>query len=228
MEEQNISQGERAVQGLLKLIQDGDYTPGEKLPTEPELAKYLGVSKNMVREALRVLVSRNIVVIRQGAGTFIAQKPGVVEDPFGFRLYKDKRKVVEDTLQIRSILEPSIAALAAEKRTEEELQKLQGILLQMEALMHDKKDYFELDARFHEQIAIMSHNILMENLIPGITEGVRLFAREVSETEYDMTMISHRKIFSAIRDQKAVEAQQAMMYHILYNNERYDNEGAGN
>lgn len=223
-EQNNITQGERAVEELIALIREGNYGPGDKLPTEKELSETLGIGKNILREALRALVSRNIVVIRQGAGTFLTEKPGVVEDPFGFRLVKNERKVVADLLQVRSILEPPIAALAAQNRTEEECSVLEEILAEMEEQMKKRADYFEYDARFHEQIAICSHNGIMEDLIPVITEGVRMFAKEVATQEYDHTLVSHRKICEAIRRKCPMEAQQAMMYHILYNNERYENE----
>lgn len=223
-EPSNLTQGERAISGLIELIKKNNYKPGDKLPTEMELVDLLGVSKNMVREALRALVSRNIVVIRQGAGTFLSEKQGVVDDPFGFQLIKDKRKLTEDSLQIRSILEPQIAALAAQNGTEEEFEELGRRLRQLEQAMEKKGDFFLLDARFHEQIAICTHNVLMKNLIPVISEGISVFAQEVSVTEYEITLRSHRKIYEAIIKRHPMEAQQEMMYHILYNNERYGRE----
>lgn len=224
---QNQTQGERALNGLIELIHEKNYQPGDKLPTEMELSEILGVSKNMVREALRILVSRNIVVIRQGAGTFLSEKQGVVDDPFGFVMIKDKRKLTEDILQIRSILEPPIAALAAQNGSEEEFEELKEILSELENTMEKREEYHEWDARFHQKIAECTHNMLMTNLIPVITEGIGVFAKEVSKTEYEETLRSHRKICEAIVKRNAMEAQQEMMYHILYNNERYRREKEG-
>lgn len=221
---QNKTQGEKALDGLIDLIHEKNYQPGDKLPTEVELTEILGVSKNMVREALRILVSRNIVVIRQGAGTFLSEKQGVVDDPFGFALVKDKRKLTEDVLQIRSILEPPIAALAAQNGTKEEFCQLEEILLELENSMEKREEYHELDARFHQKIAECTHNMLMTNLIPVITEGIGIFAREVSVTEYEETIKAHRRIYEAILNRQAMDAQQEMMYHILYNNERFKRE----
>lgn len=223
-EMQNQTQGEKALNGLIEMIHENNYQPGDKLPTEMELSEMLGVSKNMVREALRVLVSRNIVVIRQGAGTFLSEKQGVVDDPFGFVMVKDKRKLTEDILQIRSILEPPIAALAAQNGTTEEFQELEEILTELEKTMERRDEFHEWDARFHRKIAECTHNMLMTNIIPVITEGIGVFAKEVSQTEYEETLRSHRKICNAILNRNAMEAQQEMMYHILYNNERYQRE----
>ena len=65
--------GEKTAQNLLEMIQQKEYAPGDKLPTEAELVETLGVGRNTVREALRILMSRNIVTIRQGSGTFISE-----------------------------------------------------------------------------------------------------------------------------------------------------------
>ena len=107
----------KAVEEIIELIKEEACRRGIE-PTEKELSELLGVSRNMVREALRVLVSRNLVTIRQGAGTFLSDKAGVVDDPFGFSFVEDKEKLTADLLQIRAILEPDIAALAAENATD--------------------------------------------------------------------------------------------------------------
>ncbi|MFR4782234.1 MAG: FCD domain-containing protein [Pilosibacter sp.] len=80
----------------------------------------------------------------------------------------------------------------------------------------------ELDTKFHTKIAQCTHNIVMENLLPVIGKGVAVFAKEVAQTEYDRTWISHRKIFCYIRDHKPFEAEMEMQYHLLYNTSRYE------
>ena len=132
MEKQTL--GEIAAQKLLGMIQDKGYTAGDKMPTEAELVERLGVGRNTVREALRILMSRNIVTIRQGSGTFISDKNGVADDPLGFSMIEDRRKLTEDLIQIRVMLEPPIAALAAQNATEEDVRILGNILLELEDL----------------------------------------------------------------------------------------------
>lgn len=75
---------ERTTNEIIKIIQDKNYQPGDKLPNEYELGGMLGVSRNTAREALRALASNNVIEIRQGAGTFISKKMGVPDDPWGF------------------------------------------------------------------------------------------------------------------------------------------------
>ena len=169
-------------------------------------------------------MSRNIVTVRQGSGTFVSDKNGIPDDPLGFSMADDTRKLTRDLLQVRLILEPPIAALAAQNAEPEDIARLEAILLEVEALIRSRRDYAEMDSRFHAQIAACSHNAVMSNLVPVITDGVRVFASAVRETEYDQTLASHRAIFEAIRDRRALDAGQAMYYHLMYNQNRYANE----
>lgn len=222
MEKQTL--GEIASQKLLEMIQEKGYTAGDKLPTEAELAGLLGVGRNTLREALRILMSRNIVTIRQGSGTFISEKNGVADDPLGFSMIEDRRKLTEDLIQIRVILEPPIAALAAQNATSEDIVALETVLMELEACMEKREDYSEKDSQFHATIAGCSHNQVMANLIPVITDGVQVFAGSVRETEYEKTRDSHRRIFEAIRSHRPVDAQQAMYFHLMFNDIRYKDE----
>ena len=110
------------------------------------------------------------------------------------------------------------------KCSEEEIKDLERILEELEKLIRDKKDYSEKDSQFHAQIATCSHNRVMTNLIPVITEGVRVFADSVEETEYEQTLLSHRRIFEAIRDGRGEDARQEMYFHLMYNHNRYRKE----
>ncbi|HCD43459.1 MAG TPA: FadR family transcriptional regulator, partial [Lachnoclostridium sp.] len=147
MEKQTLA--EIAAQKLLQIIQVEGYTAGDKLPTETELSEVLGVGRNTVREALRILMSRNIVTIRQGSGTFLSDKNGVADDPLGFTMIEDRRKLTEDLIQIRVMLEPPIAALAAQNATGEDILSLEQILLELEKRMKNLEDYSEKDSQFH-------------------------------------------------------------------------------
>ena len=197
---------EQVADGIMNLIQETPYKAGDKLPTEKELCESTGAGRNTVREALKILASRNVLEIRQGAGTFVSEKQGIPDDPLGFSMVNDHVKLTKDLLQVRIMLE------------------LEEILEEMEAAMKKREDYSELDTKFHTKIAQCTHNIVMENLLPVIGKGVAVFAKEVAQTEYDRTWISHRKIFCYIRDHKPFEAEMEMQYHLLYNTSRYEEE----
>ena len=99
--------------------------------------------------------------------------------------------------------------------------ELESILRQLEELMKNREAYEKMDIEFHVKIAQSSHNSVMSHLVPVISRSIAVFAREVQETEYEQTFISHRAIFEAIKNQKPVESQQAMYFHLLYNENRY-------
>lgn len=224
MNEQGKTLTQQIADEIFMMIQEQPYEPGDKLPTEKELCSRLGAGRNTVREALKILASKNIVTIRQGAGSYVSEKQGVSDDPLGFAMVSDRKKLTKDLLQVRVMIEPPIAALAAQCATEEDVAELGAILEQMEAAMRKKKDYSRLDMDFHARIAECTHNVVMGNLIPVIGNGVAVFAKNVEKTEYRQTLISHRKIFECIRDHKPVEAQMEMQFHLLYNSNRYQNE----
>lgn len=224
MGEQTKTLAEQLAEGILRLIQETPYRKGEKLPTEKELCARTGAGRNTVREALKILASRNIVEIRQGAGTFVSEKQGISDDPLGFSMVKDSVKLTRDLLQVRVMLEPQITALAAQCAGEEEIRELEEILETMEAAIEKREDFSELDTKFHTKIAQCTHNIVMENLLPVIGRGVTVFAREVGQTEYEHTLTSHRKIFRYIRERKPFEAESEMRFHLLYNINRYEEE----
>jgi DNA-binding FadR family transcriptional regulator len=218
------TRGDRAVDQLLQLIRERGYSAGEKLPNEYELSAQLGVGRNTIREAVRALVSRNILDIRQGAGTFISPKKGVADDPLGFSLMGDRRKLVEDLLQIRYIIEPQIAALAAQNRTEQNIVILGRLCDEGETLIRKRCDFMQKDIEFHSQLAACSRNMVISNLVPVICEGIAIFAATVSEPEFEQTAKSHREIFEAVRERRAADAQQAMVFHLLYNRNRFITE----
>ena len=221
---ENKTLSEQAADQMIQYIQENGYGPGDKLPTEADLSRLLGVGRNTVREAVWVLASRNIVSVRQGSGTFVSEKQGLADDPFGFSFVEDRVQLTRDLMQIRVMLEPSIAALAAQNAEPEEIRQLEEILLEIEALIEAESDYSEKDTQFHAQIANCSHNTVVSRLIPVISSGVTVFAREVPSEEYKQTLLSHRAIYEAIRTRRAVEAQQAMHLHLLYNENRYTEE----
>lgn len=205
---------------IIQYISRQGFGPGDKLPNEYDLSELLGVSRNTVREAIRSLASRNILEIRRGAGTFISSKQGVADDPLGFSFVKDKKKLALDLMQIRFILEPEIAALAAQNADVADLEKLERICQELEALIRDGENYVQKDIQLHEQIARCSKNIVIPTLIPVIHDALSLFARITDIREGDKTMRTHRKIVSAIQDGRSCDAKNAMTAHLMYNYDR--------
>ena len=124
-EEKSLPQ--KISEDIISLILEENLQPGDKLPNESILSKRLDAGRSSIREAMKLLASRNIVTIRQGSGTYVASSPGMVEDPLGFLFIGDKEKLVHDLLEVRFLLEPSIAAMAATHATDEDIKKITAL-----------------------------------------------------------------------------------------------------
>ena len=123
---------DKTAERLMAFILDNGYEVGQKLPNEYDLSEALGAGRSTVREAVRSLVARNILEVRQGSGTYISSKRGVVEDPFGFAFVKDRIKLTTDLFELRYLLEPRIAERAAQFGKEEDIQRLEQIAIEIE------------------------------------------------------------------------------------------------
>ena len=124
---------ERAADKIIDMIMGNAMKPGDRLPTELELIQYLNVGRSTVREAIKLLVSQNIIEVRRGNGTFVKEQTGVMDDPLGFRFVQDKLKLGLDLCEIRFMIEPAIAALAAERATKKDLEQLRETIFKGES-----------------------------------------------------------------------------------------------
>lgn len=217
MAEQNKSLVERVSQEIINLIIENDYDAGNQIPTEPELCSLLGASRNTVREAIRILVARNVLEIHRGNGTFVSGKKGIPDDPLGITFIKDKRQVAQDLMQIRFILEPPLTALAAQNACDEDVEMLNLRRLAYEDAVHNGENPVEFDIAFHRQLARCTKNVVMPNLISVITETIRIFSTMEKGLDVEGTMRSHKEIYEAVATRKPSAAQDAMMLHLAQN-----------
>lgn len=222
MERETLS--EKTAERIIALIRDSSYAPGDRLPTEAQLVELTGAGRNTVREALRMLASRNVLVIRQGSGCFLSARPGVTDDPLGLALAKDPRQLTRDLLQLRIIIEPEIAALAAQNATAQDVEELEALLAQLRELVRTGSDFAANDQQFHTKLAECTHNQVMSRLLPVIAEGVHTFSDTVREPETVYTIKSHTEVVEAVRGHRPSDAREAMLYHLLYNKRRFCSE----
>lgn len=94
---------DRTAESIVNYIKENRLEAGDKLPNEHDLALNLGVGRSTLREAVRSLVSRNILEVRQGSGTYVSQNIGIGEDPLGFSFVEDSLKLTEDLFALRYI-----------------------------------------------------------------------------------------------------------------------------
>ena len=205
---------EVATERIIQHILDNDMKPGDRLPNEYELAGQLGISRSTLREAIRRLASRNVLEVRQGAGTFVSQKKGVPEDPLGLTFLGKDPKLALDLIDIRLMLEPNIAALAARNATEEQLEKLVAYCDKAGELLAAGRDHSAADAKLHGYIAACSGNGVLKNLIPVITSSINVSIMTTDNSFQEETIVYHRAIVDAIVRRDPEGARYAMITHL--------------
>lgn len=211
------SLGAQTEDELMKVILQEPFEPGQKIPSEFELARRFGVGRSTIREAVKGLVSRGILEVRRGSGTYVLATNSVKEDPLGLGRIEDKYKLALDLFEVRLMIEPEIAALAAKNASEKELDKLVRLCDETEQLYRGGHNHIGKDIEFHTHIARCSKNQVVETLIPVINTAVYTFANLTHRLLIDETLETHRAITDAIRKRDSVGARCAMMMHLTYN-----------
>ena len=201
-----------------------DIKRGEKLPNEFELAESLNVGRGTIREAVKLLVSRNVLEIRRGKGTFVAQEPGVSEDPYGLRFYEDKKKLMKDLIQIRFLLEPQIAELAAQNASEENIKEMQRLNREISELIRNGERYIEKDIELHSCWARSTQNEIIPHLLPAIHRAIALFFETTDKQEWVASTRAHEKIIAAIEQHDSKAAREAMIEHLSFTKEKIKEE----
>jgi len=214
---------EEVFEQIKSAILEGKLKPGEKLPTERELMKELGVSRVPIREALKLLSNMGFIETTQGGGSYVrALLANRVRDPLD-HIIKDNVEKIFDLLEVRKEIETWSAYHAAQKATEEDIAKLNRMVEETKALFEKgKKPPASLDADFHLAIAQCSHNTIRAHLTFTIydifseyfnflIENI-CFSKQYQESIYDQ----HFHIFEAISRHDAEAARKAIMDHLAF------------
>ncbi len=205
---ERFSAAEAVFKDLLAQIREGRLAVGEKLPSEAALAQGYGVSRSVIREALRSCAALGLTVSRTGKGTFVVSQR-VAED-LALGAYSAR-----DLHEARPHIEVPAAGLAARRRTEEDVRFLQDVVAAM-AAEDDPQAWVELDTSFHAAVARISHNRVFEKVIADIREALfhQSETLNVVAARQKRSDEEHLRIFHAIRDGSADEAEAAMQDHL--------------
>src|SRR5687768_9250220 len=211
---------EQVVQQLVQRIVSGEFSPGESLPTEPDIAHRFGVSRTVVREAVRVLVSKGLVAVRQGSGMWV--QPADRWDHLDPLLIFEQVRgggddaLLDELIETRRVLETEIAALAAQRRTAEDLRVLEAALDGMERSKEDAEEYTRQDIVFHDAILAAARNRLLREALRPVASALRegRFIAVRRAGVISRSLPSHRAIYAAIEAQDAEQAREAMRKHI--------------
>lgn len=202
---------------LQEYILDNGLKPGERLPTEPEMSEMYEVSRQVVREAARLLEQRGVVTIRAGRGMSVADvNVDRVHDIYRLFL-RFKPENFEDLLTTRLILEPATAALAAERRTDADLADIRAALDDGKALESDSFDrHLALDLEFHRRVTKACQNPFLIALSEPINEFLReAYAEPIAYlSSLPRTYAEHESILAAIAEGDAEAAREATVRHL--------------
>ena len=153
---------------LQQRIRQGDWLPGDRLPSITQLAKELQVGTGTIREALRSLQSIGMIKIEHGSGVYVTGARPSTELSSHFQNVGDGLLLA--LAETRRILEPELASLAAERGTDEELTEIEGLVRQMEEEDKNGNDFAELDVLFHRQIAHAARNPILYQTMEGVSD----------------------------------------------------------
>ena len=170
------------------------------------------MSRGTVREAVKLLVSRGVLRVKHGAGTYVASL-----SPLGLDAVEDRTQLALDLTDVRLMLEPEIAALAAINRTEEEAAQLAVYCDDVRKKIAAGEDYLIEDMRFHSYLAMCSHNMVVEPLMPIIDAAVISIANITRKELLSMTIDTHLEILNGVRDRDPQAARAAMSMHLDMN-----------
>lgn len=200
---------------IKNLIITGTIVPGSKFPPERELAKEFGVNRASVRQALKVLEIMGVLSQRVGDGTYLsASAETILNEPIDFLVLLDDLSQHE-LFETRLMLEPELAARAAERATAEDLSALRNAIFALER-SKTTRERLLADLAFHNAVFRASGNRICHLLFKGIHRTLLMSMGQLSDrVALEHPLAFHRKIYAAIRARDAEEAKRAMQEHIV-------------
>lgn len=200
--------------------------PTQKIPNEKILIENFNVSRGTVREAIKILVSKGILEIRRGKGTFVCDLPGVCEDPLGFN-FLNIDNINDYLFETRAIFEPYICKLVIERASDKEIEEIGKIAKKMEKL--DKEinsslfseklisDFYNLDKIYHSLLCRYSKNPILERMMPVIIQSIqKSYVPDIfiSKLRKGSRQSTHTKIYLALKNRDCDLAFKLMQQHL--------------
>jgi GntR family transcriptional regulator, transcriptional repressor for pyruvate dehydrogenase complex len=213
---------ETVAQQILDAIRD--LTPGTRLPPERELTKRLGVGRSTVREALNGLAMIGVVEIRHGQGVFVTEPPDITAGLDDRRSLPPKA-ITDELLEARQIVEVELARLAAERRTADDLEKMQSLLDAHRADLEAMRGPIMEASQFHLLVVDAGRNQLLADVVRPffrlmLERGPQLYQTEDGYARWELEQ--HSSIADAIRSGDGELARARMMEHVTSMADRYD------
>lgn len=216
------SVSQQVIQSLTEYLFSGGVAPGQKLPSERQLAESLGVTRSAVRDVVQSLGLIGALDIRQGDGMYLRKgASGLLPKAIEWGLFLGETPVL-DLVEARSELEVVMAGFAAGRRTDTDLDRLSQLMAEMSNPALSTQEFVELDIAFHHAIAYMSGNSILRDVLSSITGLLRAWmtrsVRAAGETQ--TTVAEHLTVYAALAARDAAGSREAMATHMEHARER--------
>ncbi len=208
---------EEIVAKIKDMIEKGRFKSGDQLPVERELAEVFRVSRSSVREALRSLESQGLLESRQGNGTYIASQPvESLVNPLASVIFTEKDDQME-LFEMRRMIEPQLAYLAAERATEEEISMLEKALALQEEEIGRGESGTDVDKNFHYIMARATKNKALLRITDNIMDLLAESREQYLQVEGrpQKSILRHREVLDAIRAGDRDRAEEVMREHLM-------------
>ncbi|OGO58152.1 MAG: hypothetical protein A2V85_08415 [Chloroflexi bacterium RBG_16_72_14] len=201
---------------VLALIQGQQLRPGDKLPAERELAHTMGVSRPVLREALRALSLMRVVDIRHGDGTYITSlEPQLLVSQLDF-VFATDAVALNQLIEARRLVETGNARLAAGRITAEQLARLDELLAALRSRVADPAAFGDLDIEFHDAVCAAASNIVLSQVMRIIDTMGRVSRQRTGASRHvrEVALRDHGAIIEALRARDPDAAEAAMHAHL--------------
>ncbi len=206
---------------MVDQIESGKWQPGTKLPSEIELSSSFNVSRNILRESMKILVNFEILTSKAGIGTFVSENAIANIHNMHFFENLKNNSTIENLLETRLIIEPEMAYYATIRSTDDEINELELEMLNNNIKKHEIANFFYTnDFDFHYKIAQLSRNILCANFIHSILDELKLndyskFNKYVDKNIINESLNNHTYLISAMKKRDPLLAKEIMYNHIF-------------
>jgi GntR family transcriptional repressor for pyruvate dehydrogenase complex len=207
---------EKVAEQIQRLIRDGLLKPGDMLPPERELAETFQVSRSSLRDAIRALELMGMVEARQGEGTMVREPSADTAANPLTAVLRQQREFVSELLELRTMIEPTLAARAARHAGPQDLAELEDILRRQKEKVGRGELAIEEDSEFHYAIARASNNKVVLQVVDVFMDLLRESRKQSLQVEGRLrkSLASHQQILKAIARHDAAAAENSMRRHI--------------
>jgi GntR family galactonate operon transcriptional repressor len=200
---------------LSKLILSGEISDGDLLPPEPKLCEIFGVSRNILREAIKILASKGLLEVKQGHGTRVrTPRDEVTEEALETYLKTNQISLVQ-IMEVRKPLEIETVRLAAQRRTPEHLAMMEKALHVMQTQSEDFEAVVKADDTFHQAMIEATGNPMFKIMIRPLLSSLHL-SRRLTDDYFGVEVVikQHSEVYEAIKARAADKAAEYMQIHI--------------